>query len=231
MRVVDLGCGTGELTKALHERVGARETLGLDNSKAMLDQATAYAGAGLTFAAGEIPHFAAAARADAWDLIYANASLQWCDEHPELFRSLAGVLAPGGQLAVQMPMNHDYPTHTVAAALAREPRYWGLLGGKPRAPSLLAPEAYAELLHALGFSRQVVRLEVYPHLLKSREEVIEWVKGTLLTYYQSRLPAGEFAAFMDDYRSRLFAVLPDQRPFFYPFKRLLLWGARSGAAA
>ena len=28
-RAVDLGCGTGELTRALHERLGAAETLGI----------------------------------------------------------------------------------------------------------------------------------------------------------------------------------------------------------
>ena len=31
MRVVDLGCGTGELTRELHRRLSARETIGIDN--------------------------------------------------------------------------------------------------------------------------------------------------------------------------------------------------------
>ena len=36
LRVVDLGCGTGELTRELHEQLSARETIGIDNSPAML---------------------------------------------------------------------------------------------------------------------------------------------------------------------------------------------------
>ncbi|HUP50782.1 MAG TPA: methyltransferase domain-containing protein [Thermoanaerobaculia bacterium] len=36
MRVVDLGCGTGELTRALHEHLLAEETLGIDSSETML---------------------------------------------------------------------------------------------------------------------------------------------------------------------------------------------------
>src|SRR5580700_9159808 len=36
MRVVDLGCGTGELTTELHTRLGARETVGIDSSETML---------------------------------------------------------------------------------------------------------------------------------------------------------------------------------------------------
>lgn len=30
MRVVDLGCGAGELTRELHRKVGAAETIGVD---------------------------------------------------------------------------------------------------------------------------------------------------------------------------------------------------------
>ncbi|HEY0135659.1 MAG TPA: methyltransferase domain-containing protein, partial [Nannocystis sp.] len=36
MDVVDLGCGTGELTTLLHEHLWARSTLGLDSSPTML---------------------------------------------------------------------------------------------------------------------------------------------------------------------------------------------------
>ncbi len=47
MRVVDLGCGTGELTRELHRRLSARETIGIDNSPAMLAKSAAFAGDGL----------------------------------------------------------------------------------------------------------------------------------------------------------------------------------------
>ena len=43
--VVDLGCGTGELTRELHERLGAEETLGIDNSETMLMKSNAFGGA------------------------------------------------------------------------------------------------------------------------------------------------------------------------------------------
>lgn len=33
-RALDLGCGTGELTRELHRHLGARETLGVDRSPA-----------------------------------------------------------------------------------------------------------------------------------------------------------------------------------------------------
>src|SRR6185295_5637106 len=46
MKVVDLGCGTGEATRDLHRQLGAAETVGLDSSPAMLDKAAAHAGSG-----------------------------------------------------------------------------------------------------------------------------------------------------------------------------------------
>ena len=57
MRVVDLGCGPGELTRELHEALCARETLGVDNSPAMLEKATAFAGEGLRFAHADLGTF------------------------------------------------------------------------------------------------------------------------------------------------------------------------------
>jgi trans-aconitate 2-methyltransferase len=56
--------------------------------------------------------------------------------------------------------------------------------------------------------------------------VVEWVRGTLLTDYAARLPAALFDDFLAAYRERLLPVLEDTRPYRYPFKRLLLWGAR-----
>ena len=40
MRIVDLGCGTGELTRELHEQLSASETLGIDSSQSMLQKAS-----------------------------------------------------------------------------------------------------------------------------------------------------------------------------------------------
>src|SRR5205823_8350936 len=54
---VDLGCGTGELTKLLHERVGSRSTVGVDSSEAMLTKAAEFTGPGLSFGAGDIARF------------------------------------------------------------------------------------------------------------------------------------------------------------------------------
>ena len=219
---VDLGCGTGELTRVLHERSGAATTAGIDRSPAMLAEAAERAGGGLSFRESDI----AAGAETGLDLVFSNAALQWLPDHEELFARLAAALAPAGQLAVQMPANHDHPSHTVAHALAREPRFAEALGGYVRQDTVEAPEWYAVLLDRLGFAEQHVRLQVYLHHLDAREDVVEWVKGSLLTDYERRLDTETFGAFLAAYRERLLPALAAERPFRYPFKRILLWARR-----
>jgi trans-aconitate 2-methyltransferase len=86
------------------------------------------------------------------------------------------------------------------------------------------PEWYALLLDRLGVADQHVRLQVYLHHLAARDDVVEWVRGTLLTDYQSRMPEGLFDEFLAAYRERLLPHLEDVRPYPYPFKRLLFRG-------
>src|SRR5438128_1706761 len=71
MRMLDLGCGTGELTGELHVALGAKESLGIDNSEAMLARCAELEIPGLTFARGDIAAFGTAGGdipASGWDV-------------------------------------------------------------------------------------------------------------------------------------------------------------------
>ena len=220
-RVVDLGCGTGVLTAVLHRELGAESTLGVDSSDAMLERARTLDVPGLDFVHGDIGQWWPAAP---FDVVFSNAAIQWLGDHPALFARLRAMLVPGGELAVQVPANFDHLSHRLAAEIAREEPFIDAMRGYTRTFAVLAPEEYATLLHQLGFITQSVRLQVYAHVLESPDSVVEWVRGTLLTDYELRMPAALYQEFVTRYRERLNAALGDQRPFFYPFKRILLWG-------
>ncbi len=222
LRVIDLGCGTGELTAWLHGHLGARETLGVDSSEAMLAGSSAYTGGGLRFERADIVGVAPE-RLGTFDLVFSNAALQWVTGHEELFPRLLRLLRPGGQLAVQMPANSGHLSHRTAGLVAREQPYAGALGGWVREDPVQEPEWYAELLYDHGVAAQRVRHEVYGHTLESPRAIVEWVKGSLLTAYQQRLPDELYERFVADYEARLVAELGDRSPYFYPFRRLLLW--------
>jgi trans-aconitate 2-methyltransferase len=223
MRVVDLGCGTGELTRVVHERLAARDTLGLDSSATMLAESGAFAAPGLRFLQGTIEQFAAPNRVD---LVFSNAALHWVPDHPALLARLAGALADGGQLAVQIPANFDHPSHTTAFAVAAEEPFRTALAGGTHPAGVLAPDAYAALLARLGFRQQHVRLQVYGHWLRARDDVVEWTKGTLLTDYRRRLAPILYEQLVARYRQLLLPQLEDTQPYFFPFKRILFWARR-----
>lgn len=222
MRVVDLGCGTGELTVRLHRDLQAQETVGIDRSPAMLAEAAHQMEAGLRFALADIAAYEPSAPVD---LVFSNAALQWLPDHEALFARLARFLRPGGQLAVQLPAMDDHPSHRVARDLAAQPPYAEALGhGWPL--YTLAPEQYAVLLDRLSFIDQSVRLHVYLHRLPNPDAVVEWVQGTLLTAFEARLSPALYEAFLHDYRRRLLETLGDERPYRYAYQRILLWARR-----
>jgi trans-aconitate 2-methyltransferase len=223
-RVVDLGCGTGELTIALHHHTGAAETVGIDNSAEMLKRAGEQHTDGVSFQDGDIDAFD---EAGAYDLVLANAALQWVPDHPLVLTRWSHSLKPGGQLAVQVPANVDHPGHVLAAEVAASPEFAGYFDGPPPPDTVLnvlKPEAYATLLHELGFTEQHVRLQVYPHLLPSTADVVEWTKGTSLTRFRRILDDETYERFIDRYRERVVQELGDRRPYFYAFKRILFRG-------
>jgi trans-aconitate 2-methyltransferase len=155
----------------------------------------------------------------------ASGSSRATSQEGLLGRLVAG-LNPGGQLAVQMPANHDHPSHVVAAEVAGTEPFRTALDSYHRESPVREPEWYALLLDRLGLPDQHVRLQVYLHHLAARDDVVEWVRGTLLTDYQARMPEELFTEFLATYRERLLPQLDDARPYPYPFKRILFWGRR-----
>lgn len=227
-QAVDLGCGSGELTALLADSTGASDVLGVDSSAAMLAEAAALERSGLRFAYGDLA---------VWgdpdhpvDLIVANAALHWVPDHAGVLERWTDGLRPGGQLAVQVPTNADHPSHQVAAAVAAQEPFRSMFEGAPPADpvadNVLRPEAYAELLHRLGYVDQHIRLQVYGMELGSSDDVVEWVKGTTLTRFQKAFSPKQYDQFVDVYRGRLRAELDDRRPYFYAFKRILFWARR-----
>lgn len=216
----DLGCGPGQHAIAFGRRWPEARVHGLDSSPAMLAQAKAR-GAGIDWRAGDIAAWAPDRPAD---LIFANASLHWLPDHETLFRRLTEALAPGGVLAVQMPMAHETRHHSLMREAAREgPWATALAGVAPVAP-LLEPEAYyAVLAEACG------EIDIwstrYLQALSGPDAVLEWMKGTALRPYLAVLTDEVMRrSYLDALGARLSEAFP-RRPegvTLMPFPRLFL---------
>jgi trans-aconitate 2-methyltransferase len=109
--IVDLGCGDGAAAASLRTRFPKRRVIGVDASSAMLTKAHGYHQTVLADAAVWQPESPPA-------VIFSNAALHWLGDHTRLMPRLAGLLAPGGTLAVQMPRQFDAPSHRLLREVA-----------------------------------------------------------------------------------------------------------------
>lgn len=218
-RVIDLGCGSGELTARIAERLPGARVLGVDNSPAMLERARPLASENLSFEL--MPIETAADRFDGqFDVVFSNAAIQWVDDHPGLIPRLIGMLAPGGQIAIQVPANHNHPAHAMIPRLMSEEPFATALGGWSRPVPVLTAEAYAELLlPRFGPSSTVIE-KIYPHVMPGAEAIADWTSGTTLLPYFERLDPALRGLFLQRYREALTRWRPD-RPALYTFRRLL----------
>jgi len=212
LKVVDLGCGTGELTRQLAAKLPDSEVTGLDTSPQMLEKADSYARPGLVFEQGD-----QATLTGEWDLIFSNAALQWSENHAELIPYLYDHLKPGGQIAVQVPSNHNHISHQIYRETASEEMFKFILQGFQRFAPVLSIDDYARLFFRCGAEDIIAFEKVYPHVLEDSDAVVEWISGTALVPYFERLGEHkeEFVAVI---RRKMRAALPDS-PVFYPFRR------------
>ena len=212
LKVVDLGCGTGELTSQLADALPSSDVTGLDSSPQMLEKAATYAGTSLRFVRGD-----QAGLTGEWDLIFSNAALHWSEDHTELIPYLYGRLTAGGQIAVQVPSNFDHISHQLIRETAGEEPFRSILYGFIRHAPVLSIDHYAQILFDCGAENIISFEKVYAHILADSDAVVEWISGTACVPYFERL-GGHKDEFVQAIRTKMQAALP-QSPVFYPFRR------------
>jgi trans-aconitate 2-methyltransferase len=200
--VVDLGCGSGELTTTLAQRWPHAAVRGIDASPEMIAQAPH--DAGVTFSVGDAQAFSAVGV----DVLVSNAMLQWMPNHEALLTRWAGELNAGGWLAFQVPSNFGAPSHRLMRELASSGRWHARLEGVLRpADAVAEPAVYFDLLSDAGLVTEVWRTE-YEHVLHGEDPVLEWVRGTALRPALAALTPQEGEAFTAEYAARLREAYP-----------------------
>lgn len=226
-RVVDLGCGTGALTRILAERFSAADVTGLDGSPEMLAAAAnnARPGEKIDWRQADIARWRAAPPVD---LIYTNAALHWLDGHATLFPHLIGQLAKGGVLAVQMPRQHDAPSHRlIDDGMAAFPYLAERMKKNPRPTPVGDPAFFYDVLKPVTSSLDVWETE-YLHVLEGQDPVPEFTKSTTLKPVLENLDPGDRDAYMATYRAacrKAYPPRPDGRTLF-PFRRIFIVATR-----
>ena len=202
-RVVDLGCGPGNLTALLAERWPAADVLGVDSSAEMVERARSAGIDGVRFERGDVRTWEPAERVD---VLLSNATYQWVPGHLDLLPRLVDHLAPGGWFAFQVPGNHDQPSHALLRGLAADPRFAEHTAGVAR-PQSHDPEVYAEALLDLGLDVDAWET-TYLHRLTGEDPVFTWISGTGARPVLQALPDDLRPVFVEEYKALLREAYP-----------------------
>ena len=148
-RLLDLGCGSGDFTRILADRVPDGHVVGLDPQPALLAEARARAGTNQSFIEGPVQHLdRLLPDAATFDGVISRAAMQWVPmaDHPGYLAQVHRLLRPGGWFRLEMGgAGNIVRLAPRVAAISRS-------YGGPGAPwSFPDPGTYLELLEEAGF--------------------------------------------------------------------------------
>lgn len=218
-RVVDLGCGPGNLTVTLAERWPDAVVEAVDSSPEMVAAARER---GLDARVGELEAWTPAPDTD---VVLSNAALQWVPGHRALLVRWAGELPAGAWIAMQVPGNFDAPSHAAVRELASSSTWLNTLRDIPFRVGKVVDSAaeYAAMLADVGCAVDTWET-TYVHELTGEHPVLDWITGTALTPVKGALGEQDWQQFRSELIPMLHArypARPDGRTFF-PFRRIFV---------
>ena len=223
--VVDIGCGPGNSTEVLVQRFPAAKVSGLDSSADMIDAARQRLPQ-LQFDVAEIDQWA---DAGPFDVIFANAVLQWVPDHATLLPALASKLSAGGSLAIQMPDNLNEPSHRLMREVAANgPWASKLAGAAGQRTDMASASEYFSMLRPYCARVDVWRTTYHHQLSGGAAGIVEWFKGSGLIPFLSPLTEEERTQYLQQYLAAVEEAYPAlaDGSVLLPFPRLFIVATR-----
>jgi trans-aconitate 2-methyltransferase len=222
---IDIGCGPGNSTELLVERFTNARVRGLDSSTDMLESARKR----LPQVQFDTVDIGTWDDQGPFDVIFANAVLQWLPDHARLLPSLAARLAPGGSLAIQMPDNLNEPSHRLMREVAADgPWADKLADAAGQRTEMADASTYYSILRAHCARVDVWRTTYHHPLADGASGVVEWFKGSGLRPFLEPLNETERAQFLKQYLAAIEQAYPTltDGSVLLPFPRLFIVATR-----
>ncbi len=223
--ILDIGCGTGKLTRELASMARKGRIVAIDPSVEMLERARENALSSDNIALINIP----AQRMDfkeEFDLVYSNSALQWIKEQEDVIIRAYSALKPNGRIAIQLPAR-DFCwelMENINSAIS-------FLGLESRYRKMASPwrfplkEEFAGFLKDAGFTEVNAFYKNYTLMFESINKVLEWGVSAALRPYL--FPLSEkmqeqfkyaFAMGFENYRT--------EKGIEFGFRRLFAFGEK-----
>lgn len=193
--VLDAGCGSGRVTEALIARVPRGKVIGVDVSESMVAAARERLGPAADIRCADLLELERELE-EPVDAILSTATFHWVADHAALFRSLHGVLRPGGRLVAQCggKGNITKLRGRAGAVMSREPYAEHFHTFAPPWNYASAIDTRA-LLRAAGFATAECWLAQAP---TQPEHPREFLATIVLGPHVQHLPAQLREPFMDE---------------------------------
>jgi trans-aconitate 2-methyltransferase len=224
--VLDLGCGTGRLTKEVAARVPRGRVLGLDRSTNMVGTARSY----LTEAAGApvvllLADALALPLKQSVDAVFSTATLHWVLDHPRAFANIHDALKPGGRFVAQCGGGPNIArVRQRADAILQEPSFASVRGRFQFPWNFADAEMTASRLLDAGFVEVKTFVESAPIIQRDAAAFDEYIRNVICGPY--------LAAMTDDAQRDLFVerltkeAADDDPPFELDYWRLNMMARR-----
>lgn len=198
-RVLDIGCGVGNITAAIAERLPKGSIIGIDSSPNMVRQAKKNCPISkhpnLSFMVKD------ASRMDfvnEFDIVFSNACLHWIKNHLPVLQGIQRGLRSNGRILLQMG-GRDNAKHIleVITLLIKQPQWASYFTDFDFPYGFYGPEDYKGWLAETGLINK--RLELVPKDMTHdrKDKFAAWIRTTWLPYTQA-LPASLREQFINE---------------------------------
>ena len=229
-QIVDVGCGSGEVTARLSELAPDAEVMGIDPNETMISVAKQAYGhkPRLSFmvqdAQKEFPF------KDQFDLAFSSAVFLWIADKKAAFNNVHQILKPGGRMVIKatMPLAQDHPLKITLNQLAKNPKWISLMHlwqSKPQFFPLSRTEA-EQLITAEKWDAISMEEMTTGYQFKTKEELSKWMWGWMKALpVVSALPCHEQQSFLHDFSDEYVKIPTTQAhdgTILYTLKGLLI---------
>lgn len=222
---IDIGCGPGNSTELLVERFTDAKVRGVDSSTDMIEAARKR----LPQVQFDTVDIGTWNDRGPFDVIFANAVLQWLPDHATLLPSLAARLTEGGSLAIQMPDNLNEPSHRLMREVAANgPWASKLAGAAGQRTEMASASDYYSMLRPHCSRVDVWRTTYHHPLAGGASGIVEWFKGSGLRPFLEPLDDTEKAQYLKQYHAAIEQAYPllSDGSVLLPFPRLFIVATR-----
>ena len=222
---IDIGCGPGNSTELLVERFTSATVRGVDSSTDMIEAARKR----LPQVQFDTVDIGTWNESGPFDVIFANAVLQWLPDHANLLPALVSKLSPAGSLAIQMPDNLNEPSHRLMREVAADgPWASKLADAAGQRTEMASVSDYYSMLRPHCARVDVWRTTYHHPLAGGASGVVEWFKGSGLRPFLEPLDDAEKAQYLKQYHTAIEQAYPtlSDGSVLLPFPRLFIVATR-----